>query len=65
MPKGFYREVIRELTKLGYVRIAGGKGSHEKWKQGQSGRVTTVPHNLLSRHTANAILKGAGSSKRL
>jgi predicted RNA binding protein YcfA (HicA-like mRNA interferase family) len=64
MPYGFYREVIKELKALGYAYADHGKGSHEKWKA-EGREILIVPHNLPSRHTANAILKKAGSTKKI
>ncbi len=40
------------------------KGSHEKWVNAD-GRTLIVPRHLRSRHTANGILKDAGSPQRL
>jgi predicted RNA binding protein YcfA (HicA-like mRNA interferase family) len=60
VPKGFYVEVTRELRLLGYERIHGAK--HEKWAH-PNGHVMIVPRKILSRHTANGILKDCGSSK--
>lgn len=62
MPDGFYKAVAVELSRLGFVRKSGGKGSHEKWFGGADELTLIVPRNLKSRHTANAILKDAGSS---
>jgi predicted RNA binding protein YcfA (HicA-like mRNA interferase family) len=42
--------------------VPGGKGSHEKWRQEETGRTLIVPHTK-SRHTANEILKDAGLPK--
>jgi predicted RNA binding protein YcfA (HicA-like mRNA interferase family) len=56
MPEGFYRDVIKELKALGYAYADQAKGSHEKWKA-EGREILIVPHNLPSRHTANAILK--------
>jgi predicted RNA binding protein YcfA (HicA-like mRNA interferase family) len=64
MPKDFYREVIKELRMLGYAYADQAKGSHEKWRA--AGRETLiVPRNLDNRHTANGILKKAGSTKKV
>ena len=60
MPNGFYRDVIKEVQSLGYGQGKGGKGSHEKWLKAG----ITVPFNLTSRHTANSIMKDAGSTKK-
>jgi predicted RNA binding protein YcfA (HicA-like mRNA interferase family) len=64
MPKTFYRELIAELSALGFEQTKGGKGSHEKWRNNLTNTNVTVPHNLYSRHTANTILKQAGSTKK-
>jgi predicted RNA binding protein YcfA (HicA-like mRNA interferase family) len=60
---GYYAAVVKELRRLGYAHLANAKGSHEKWSNDQ-GRVLIVPRNLMSRHTANAILKDAGTHKK-
>lgn len=62
MVKGFYNDVVSRLAEAGYVRKKGGKGSHEKWKH-KNLPVVTVPKNMLSKHTANGILKDAGLPK--
>jgi predicted RNA binding protein YcfA (HicA-like mRNA interferase family) len=54
--------VTKELRRLGYQRTQGAK--HEKW-QHPGGHVMIVPRNILSRHTANGILKDCASPKRL
>jgi predicted RNA binding protein YcfA (HicA-like mRNA interferase family) len=64
MPEGFYRDVIKELRALGYHYADQAKGSHEKWKS-KGREFLIVPRNLDNRHTANGILKKAGSAKRL
>jgi predicted RNA binding protein YcfA (HicA-like mRNA interferase family) len=60
---GYYSAVVKELRRLGYAYLANAKGSHEKWSNDE-GKVLIVPRNLLSRHTANAILKDAGAEKK-
>lgn len=59
MAKGFYKAIVKALSKNGYKKIDGGKGSHEKWQCQETGKITLVPHNTKSRHTANSILKDA------
>lgn len=63
MGDGFYRQVTRALSKAGYSKVPGGKGSHEKWTR-KEGPMLLVPRKLLSRHTANAIMKDAGLNTR-
>lgn len=62
MVKGFYNDVVELLASAGYQMKKGGKGSHEKWKH-KSRPTLTVPRNMLSKHTANGILKDAGLPK--
>ena len=62
MPEDYYREIVLRLTDAGWVKTAGGKGSHEKWMHPQSKRVVIVPKSK-SRHTANEVLKQAGLPK--
>nr|WP_309776577.1 type II toxin-antitoxin system HicA family toxin [Klebsiella variicola] len=40
-----------------------GKGSHEIWFSPISNRNFSVPYTIVSRHTANGILKQAGLPK--
>ncbi|MDJ0827923.1 MAG: type II toxin-antitoxin system HicA family toxin [Rhodobacter sp.] len=61
----YYRDVTRLLASAGFIRIAGGKGSHEKWRSDALERLLIVPRKLKSRHTANAILKSAQIGKKL
>jgi predicted RNA binding protein YcfA (HicA-like mRNA interferase family) len=60
---GYYTAVVQELKLLGYAHSANAKGSHEKWVS-QGGKTLIVPRNLKSRHTANAILRDAGSPRK-
>ncbi len=64
MPEGYYRDVVKELRANGYELAKGGKGSHEKWVKAGRPTPVLVPFNLKSRHTANAVLKDAGSTKK-
>ncbi|MDP3378254.1 MAG: type II toxin-antitoxin system HicA family toxin [Brevundimonas sp.] len=61
MVQDYYRDLTRKLRDAGYIRVPGGKGSHEKWRNGK-GHQVTVPCKPL-RHIANAILKQAGLPK--
>jgi predicted RNA binding protein YcfA (HicA-like mRNA interferase family) len=62
MPHDFYPDLSRLLRAAGWVRVSGGKGRHERWRNAASGRILTVPRTK-SRHTANDILKDAGLPK--
>ena len=63
MVKGYYDEVVRLLKQAGYYRDGGSK--HQKWRNDDGKPTVTVPHNILSRSTANGILKTAGIAKKL
>ena len=65
MAVNFYKTVTKEISKLGFEYWKSAKGSHEKWKSLTTGKTLLVPHNLKSRHTANAILREAGSTKKI
>ncbi|WP_374624577.1 type II toxin-antitoxin system HicA family toxin [Devosia sp.] len=62
MSNGFYNAVVSELKNLGYRYLETNR--HEVWQNGDGHKVT-VPFNLKSRHTANGILKDAGSTLHL
>ena len=64
MVDGYYKSVIKTIMAHGFGLVSGGKGSHEKWVN-VDGKTVTVPRNLMSRYTANGILKDAGIKKRL
>jgi len=64
MVVGYYGVVTKELRHLGFRYDKNAKGSHEKWVNDE-GTVLIVPRNLLVRHTANGILKDAGSKLHL
>lgn len=64
MPSGFYKDLIKELVRMGFKFERQTKGSHEKWRNEETMISVNVPFNLGSRHTANTILKDAGSSKK-
>jgi predicted RNA binding protein YcfA (HicA-like mRNA interferase family) len=58
----FYPQLSKLLRDAGWSRVPGGKGSHEKWRHGETGRTVIVPHSK-SRHSANEVLKQAGLPK--
>lgn len=64
MPDSFYKEVTEEVSLCGFDFWKAAKGSHEKWKN-KDGKILIIPRNLKSRHTANGILKDAGSRKKI
>ena len=65
MADGFYDEVVDEIRRRGFAFWKSAKGSHQKWRNADTGVILIVPRKLKSRHTANGILKDAGSDKRV
>lgn len=63
MASTFDRELIRLLSDAGCRFVRPGKGSHDIWYSPISQRQFTVPHGIVSRHTANAVLRQAGLPK--
>lgn len=59
----YYPTVTKLLKDAGYQKVPSGKGSHEKWKNGN--HTAIVPHGLKSKHTANSILKDAGIAQKI
>ena len=59
-----YRTVTVELRKCGFEYSENAKGSHEKWVDAD-GKKLIVPRSMKSKHTANGILKDAGSDVKL
>jgi predicted RNA binding protein YcfA (HicA-like mRNA interferase family) len=57
-----YRDVTRKLKVFGYVFDRPGAGSHEIWRQLQTGRKVTLPHHpgTMKEGTLRAILRGGG-----
>lgn len=57
-------ELKRFLKENGCTFVRHGKGDHELWHSPVTARVFVVDHKILSRHTANGILKQAGLADR-
>jgi hypothetical protein len=56
-------EVKKILRENGCRFDRAGKGDHEIWFSPITNRKFPVDHKILSRHTANAVLKQAGIPK--
>jgi predicted RNA binding protein YcfA (HicA-like mRNA interferase family) len=54
----------RALGAAGWHYLRPGKGDHAVWTNPATGRCVIVDGKILSRHTANAILKPAGLAKQ-
>jgi predicted RNA binding protein YcfA (HicA-like mRNA interferase family) len=61
--RGFGKVVRDKLSEAGWLFLRHGKGDHDVWWLPGTGKKVTVPVTLLSRHTANGILKDAGLPK--
>jgi predicted RNA binding protein YcfA (HicA-like mRNA interferase family) len=57
-----YREVVKKLRTFGFVFDRSGTGSHEIWRQLNTGRKITLPHHPgdMKEGTLHAILREAG-----
>jgi predicted RNA binding protein YcfA (HicA-like mRNA interferase family) len=51
------------LRHAGFEYLRSGKGDHQIWRHKESGKRVTVDAKVLSRHTANKILRDAGLPK--
>lgn len=56
-------EVKRLLRAAGWRFHRAGKGDHEIWIDSATGKSVTIDHKIVSRHTANGVLKQAGLPK--
>jgi predicted RNA binding protein YcfA (HicA-like mRNA interferase family) len=65
MVQGYTKQLKAILREQGWELLRSGKGDHEIWAH--PGRPTSlvVDGKIMSRHTANAILKQAGIKARL
>jgi len=63
MAPQFDRHLRDLLRAAGCMLMRQGKGSHEIWHSPITNRNVAVPVGILSRHTANAILRQAGLPK--
>ena len=59
MASNYYNQVIDILKSHGFSFLRAAKGSHQVWVNSVSGRKVSVPAKIVSRHTANDILKSA------
>lgn len=59
-----YTPLVKKiLLEAGCNRFRSGKGDHDIWFSPISNRHFPVDHKILSRHTANGVLKQAGLPK--
>jgi predicted RNA binding protein YcfA (HicA-like mRNA interferase family) len=62
--EGYTRRLKALLLAHGCRFVRTGKGDHEIWNSPHADRPIVVDGKILSRHTANAILKQAGIKAR-
>ncbi|MDG1643481.1 type II toxin-antitoxin system HicA family toxin [Klebsiella huaxiensis] len=65
MGQGLYPELKEILLAYNCSFVRQGKGSHEIWRSPISNKSFSVPFTIVSRHTANAILRQAGVDKKM
>ncbi|EHL96620.1 toxin-antitoxin system, toxin component, HicA family [Lentilactobacillus parafarraginis F0439] len=53
------KQMVKLLTKHGWVKTSGGKGSHIKMEKSGK-RLITIPHGELNKYTERGIRKEAG-----
>jgi predicted RNA binding protein YcfA (HicA-like mRNA interferase family) len=63
--KGFGKQVRKILEQNGCTFLRAGRGDHEVWTSPHSQTPFTVPVKIMSRHTANNVLKDAGLTERI
>jgi predicted RNA binding protein YcfA (HicA-like mRNA interferase family) len=60
----FTRKLKKTLTAAGCYFVRQGRGDHEIWYSPLTNINFTVDNAILSRHTANGVLKEAGLPKQ-
>ncbi len=65
MARGYTEQLRALLLKHGCVRVRSGKGDHEVWRCPKAERPVVVDGKMMSRHTANTVLKQAGIAAKL
>ena len=65
MVQGYTDALRRLLRQHGCTRVRSGKGDHEVWSCPDAVHPVVVDGRMMSRHTANSILKQAGIKAKL
>ena len=63
--KGYGKQVRKILEDNGCVFVRHGRGDHDVWTSPHAQKPFTVPVKIMSRHTANNVLKDAGLTARI
>ena len=64
MVQGYTQRLKALLLEHGCSFVRSGKGDHEIWISPNAARPFVVDGRIMSRHTANAVLKQAGLKAR-
>ena len=65
MVQGYTDALRRLLRQNGCTRVRSGKGDHEVWSCPAADKPVIVDGRMMSRHTANDVLKKAGIKAKL
>lgn len=65
MAQGYSKQLKALLREHGWALARQGKGDHEIWTSPRADRPVVVDGKIMSRHTANAVLKQAGIKGKL
>jgi predicted RNA binding protein YcfA (HicA-like mRNA interferase family) len=65
MVQGYTDQLKALLRHHGCAFVRQGKGDHEVWNSPHSAKPVIVDGKIMSRHTANAVLKQAGIKAKL
>lgn len=65
MVQGYTKQLKAILREHGWSYLRSGKGDHEIWVRSGAATPIVVDGKIMSRHTANAVLKQAGIKVRL
>jgi hypothetical protein len=63
--QGYTQKLKAILIEHGCEYVRAGKGDHEIWQSPHAAKPFAVDGRIMSRHTANAILKQAGIKRKL
>jgi len=63
--QGYTSQLKAILRDHGWTYLRPGKGDHEIWAQPGAANAIVVDGKIMSRHTANAVLKQAGIKAKL
>jgi len=63
--QGYSKQLKMILRENGWSLMRQGKGDHEIWGSPSATKPVIVDNRIMSRHTANAVLKQAGIKAKL